>query len=213
MYDLYINKNKCILFMKMKEVCDLLGVSNQTVYKYCSEVDLAGNKVEPKIRREKLSRKVYYYNDDDVYRLMGRRFKRGSKVVVYGRVSQQRARGDLVLQLSRVRSWGVKNGYMIDDTYSDICPGFQWDRSRRRGYHSMLHEVFQNKVDTILVESSDRLGPGGYVVLEQMLRYYNTHLVLVQDSPYGDVERKDTLRDMSHVIRDLRDSIVGGGNV
>ena len=72
----------------------------------------------------------------------------------------------------------------------------------------MLREVFAKKVDTVIIESPDRLGPGGREVIEQMFRYSSTHLVIIQDSPYGEVERNDTIRDLSHAIRDMRDSIV-----
>ena len=75
--------------MQIKEVKQLLNVTNRTVHNYVTQ---------GKIRFTKINEKHYIYNDDDVYSLLNIKFP--NKInVTYGRVSLSKQKNDLIYQI------------------------------------------------------------------------------------------------------------------
>ena len=95
--------------MRSKEVLKILQITRHTLTNYVKN---------GKIRAVLQPNNFYDYNEDDVLKLAGLSTSR--KTVIYARVSTQNHN-------ETVRQY--ENGYVIDDVFSDIASGLNYDRS------------------------------------------------------------------------------------
>lgn len=107
--------------MKAKEVLKILGVTQQTLWKY-----VRSGKVKIKA---KISRSYYEYDDDSVYTLIGqKKQKKDKKIISYARVSTQNQKKQLTEQNQQIYDSCISRGLQLDKQFSDITSGMTSDR-------------------------------------------------------------------------------------
>lgn len=133
--------------MKAKEVLKILGITQQTLWKYAKS-----GKVKIK---SKLSRSYYEYDDDSVYALIGqKKEKNDKKIVSYARVSTQNQKKQLSEQNQRIYDSCISRGLKLDKQFSDIKSGMSADRKE---FQEMLQMIIRGDVEMLVIENKDRL--------------------------------------------------------
>lgn len=171
--------------MKSNEVLSMLGISRVTLCRY---VKLG------KIRVIELPNGYYSYNKEDVYKLKGLDVKR--KKVIYARVSTSRQKKELENQIETITAYVNKNGYGIDDVYSDIASGMNLDR---KGFTKLLSAVMANEIDEIFISYKDRLTRLDFDFLTRLFAQYGTRITVINSNENKSAE-EELFEDLMSVI-------------
>jgi len=154
--------------MKSKDVKNILRVTQKTLNNYIKNGTL---------RFIKINDYHYNYNEDDVYRLLGRNKERIN--VTYSRVSLNKQKNDLESQTKRLYDFSISNGYKIDKQYIDIKSGMNFND--RKQFNILLNDIIEYKIDNIIIENKDRLCRFGFDLFETICSKYNTKIIVTSD--------------------------------
>lgn len=171
--------------MKSNEVLSMLGISRVTLCRY---VKLG------KIRVVELPNGYYSYNKEDVYKLKGLDVKR--KKVIYARVSTSKQKKDLENQIETITVYVNKNGYGIDEVYSDIVSGMNLDR---KGFTKLLSAVMANEIDEVFISYKDRLALLDFDLITRLFAQYGTKITVINSSENKSAE-EELFEDLMSVI-------------
>lgn len=171
--------------MKSNEVLSMLGISRVTLCRYV--------KLE-KIRVVELPNGYYSYNKEDVYKLKGLDVKR--KKVIYARVSTSKQEKELESQIENITAYANKNGYGIDEVYSDIASGMNLDR---KGFTKLLSGVMANEIDEIFISYKDRLALLDFDLVTRLFAQYGTKITVINSSENKSAE-EELFEDLISVI-------------
>ena len=175
--------------MRAKEALNILKVHRVTLNSYVRN---------GKIRVTKMSNGRYDYNDDDVYAFVGKRANRhGTKVVSYSRVSTVAQRAQLKEQTNRIYNNCVARGITLDAQFEDIGSGMSSDR---KNFDELCQMIFRGDVDTVIVESKDRLIRFGFDMLEKFFKYFGTNIIVLNDSIENKSYEQELMEDLISVI-------------
>ena len=158
--------------MKANEVLDLLRISRKTLHVYAST-----GKIKFTVMPN-----GYYYNDEDVYKLLNKDVKR--KTIIYARVSTTKQKMDLENQIQQLKQWCFMNGYTINAIYSDIASGIYFEK--RKGFFEMLDEIIDYKVEKVIITYKDRLSRVGFDLFKHLFAKFGAEIVVISD--VGDPE-------------------------
>ena len=162
--------------MKSKEVLSMLGISRVTLCRY---VKLG------KIRVVELPNGYYSYNKEDVYKLKGLDVKR--KKVIYARVSISKQKKDLENQIETITAYVNKNGYGIDEVYSDVSSGMILDRE---DFSNLLTAVMSNEIDEVFILYKDRLARLDFDLVSRLFAQYGTRISVINSSENKSAEEE-----------------------
>ena len=171
--------------MKSKEVLSTLGISRVTLCRY---VKLG------KIRVIELPNGYYDYNKEDVYKLKGLDVKR--KKVVYARVSTSKQKTDLENQIENITAYANKNGYGIDEVYSDIASGMNLDR---KSFTKLLSAVMANEIDEVFISYKDRLARLDFDLVSRLFSQYGTRITVINSNENKSAE-EELFADLMSII-------------
>ena len=171
--------------MKSNEVLSMLGISRVTLCRY---VKLG------KIRVIELPNGYYSYNKEDVYKLKGLDVKR--KKVIYARVSTSKQKKELENQIENITAYVNKNGYGIDEVYSDIASGMNLDR---KGFTKLLSAVMANEIDEVFISYKDRLARSDFDLVSRLFSQYGTKINVINSSENKSA-KEELLEDLMSVI-------------
>ena len=166
----------------------MLGISRVTLCRY---VKLG------KIRVVELPNGYYSYNKEDVYKLKGLDVKR--KKVIYARVSTSKQKKDLENQIENITAYANKNGYGVDEVYSDIASGMNLDRKE---FAKLLSAVMSNEIDEVFISYKDRLTRLDFDFVTRLFTQYGTKITVINSSENKSAE-EELFEDLMSVIHSL----------
>ena len=117
----------------------------------------------------------YDYDDNSVYAFLNKDVPR--KKYVYARVSTIKQKQDLENQILLIKTYCVNKGISIDGIYKDIASGINYDK--RKEFFVLLDEIFDNRVDTVIISSKDRLSRIGFSLLENLFIRFGTKIEVI----------------------------------
>jgi len=166
--------------MKAKEVIKILNITRTTLTKY-HRTGLI--KIDSTINGD------YIYNDDSVYALIGKQNKKHKKInVIYARTSNP-PKKYLDEQIERLLNFATSNGIEISEIYSDIKSGMNFDRN---DFNKLIINIIGGKINLIIIENKDRLVRFGYELLEQISKYYDTKIIVINNLSEKNFEQELT---------------------
>ena len=174
--------------MKSNEVLSMLGISRVTLCRY---VKLG------KIRVVELPNGYSSYNKEDVYKLKGLDVKR--KKVIYARVSTSKQKKELENQIENITAYVNKNGYGIDEIYSDIASGMSLDRKE---FTKLLSAVMANEIDEVFISYKDRLTRLDFDLVSSLFSQYGTKINVINSSKKDSAE-EELFEDLMSVIHNF----------
>lgn len=176
--------------MKAKEVLKILGITRQTLYNYLKQ-----GKVSIKV---KYNKNFYEYDDDSVYALIGQKqIKNDRKIVSYSRVSTQNQKEQLKEQTIRIYDSCISRGLTLNKQYEEIKSGMSGDRPKLQ---ELIREVITGNIELVVIENKDRLVRFGFDILEQIFKYYNTKILVLNDSLENKTYEQELTDDLISII-------------
>ena len=176
--------------MKAKEVLKILGITRQTLYNYLKQ-----GKVSIKA---KYNKNFYEYDDDSVYALIGQKqVKNDRKIVSYSRVSTQNQKEQLKEQTIRIYDSCISRGLTLNKQYEEIKSGMSGDRPKLQ---ELIREVITGNIELVVIENKDRLVRFGFDILEQIFKYYNTKILVLNDSLENKTYEQELTDDLISII-------------
>ena len=176
--------------MKAKEVLKILGICRQTLCNYVKEGKIKVN--------SKISDNFYDYNDESVYKLIGETTNNNNREIVsYSRVSTQNQKKQLDEQKQRIYDSCVARGLTISKQYSDIKSGMN---SERKDFQEILRRVIKGEIEMVVVENKDRLIRFGFDLLEQLFKYYDCKILVLNDILDNKTYEQELTEDLISII-------------
>lgn len=154
--------------MKAKEVMSLLRISRPTLCKYVKSGI---------IKTTKLGNNHYDYDEKSVYAFLNKNVKR--KTVIYCRVSTSKQKKYLINQEEMLKQFCFTNGYTINEIYSDIASGIDFDK--RQQFFSMLDEIISGKVEKVIITYKDRLSRIGFNLFVHLFKKYGCEIIVMSE--------------------------------
>lgn len=175
--------------MKAKEVKQILHITQPTLSKYIKD---------GRIRYTKLNRNSYFYNEEDVYKLIGIKKEKHKRInISYARVSNNSDKDNLKSQSQRLYEYCISKGIQLDKQYEDIKSGMTYDR---RQFLELIQLVIKGKVELIIIENKDRLCRFGFDLLVEVFKYYGTRILVVNDTITNKSYEQELTDDLLSII-------------
>jgi putative resolvase len=174
--------------MKIKEVKQLLKVTNRTVHNYITQ---------GKIRFTKINEKHYIYNDEDVFNLINIKYPNRINVT-YARVSSSKQINDLITQNYLLYKYCISNGFKLGKQYQDIKSGINF--TNRKNFNILLSQIIENKIDNIIVENKDRICSFGFDLFEIFCKEFNTNIIVISDVK-NKIYDNELIDDLKNIIQ------------
>ncbi len=116
------------------------------------------------------------------------------KIIGYCRVSSQKQKDDLERQIENVKTYMYAKGYQFE-IISDIGSGINYDK---KGLINLLELIQSNQVEKIVILYKDRLLRFGYELFENVCKYYNTKIEIIDNTEKSDEE--ELVEDMIQIV-------------
>ena len=152
--------------MKAAEVLKILRIHRNTLSKYVK------NGI---INVTTLPNGQYDYDESSVYAFLNKDIPR--KKYIYARVSTIKQKHDLENQILLIKTYCVNKGIQIDGIYSDIASGINYDK--RKEFFILLDEILNNRVDTVIISSKDRMSRIGFSLIENLFNKFGTKIEVI----------------------------------
>ena len=173
--------------MKAKEVLKILKITRPTLTKYVKD---------GKVKVRELPSGMYDYDEDSVFSIAGLCGER--TCAIYARVSTQKQKKDLYNQIEIIRKYANENGYSVDKVYSDIASGLNYDRGE---FQTMLNEIIQYKIKTVIISNKDRLTRVSFDMWKQLFRQFSCELIVAnQDETNTENSEKEIFEDIISLL-------------
>ena len=156
------------------EVANMVGKHVRTIQNYCKDgkivcTKINGRRIIPKSEVIKLLDESSMLLKDDI-----------RKDIIYARVStsQQKQRGDLDRQVSKISEEVVKQNPKNLEIIMDVASGLN---DNRKGLNRLLDMVMNKEVDRIFILYKDRLTRFGFNYLKRVCETMNTSIIILSD--------------------------------
>ena len=177
------------MLMRAKETLAVLQVHRVTLNKYVRE---------GKIKVTVMANGRYDYNDDDVFKFIGKKQKtHGTKIISYSRVSTQSQKSQLKEQTQRIYNSCVSRGLNLDEQFEDIGSGMSSDR---KNFDKVCQMIFHGDVELLVIENKDRLVRFGFDMLEKFFKYFGCNILVLNDSIENKSYEQELTDDLISVI-------------
>lgn len=175
--------------MKAKEVKKILDITQPTLSKYIKE---------GRIRYTKISNNNYWYNEEDVYRLIGIRKEKHKRInISYARISNANRKQDLESQSQRIYEYCISKGIDLDTQYKDIKSGMNFNRIE---LNNIINLIIKGKIEYIIIENKDRLCRFGFELFEQFSKKFGTKIIIINDSISNKSYEQEMTEDLVSII-------------
>lgn len=180
--------------LTLKETEHLLNVSKSTLQRWDNSGKLVALRTEGGHRR---------YKQSDIERLIGENSNettdKSDEVIVatYARCStqDQKARGDIDRQSSRIFEYCTKKKYKVGYIIKDMGSGLN---DKRKGFVKLCKLITDKKINKVVIEHKDRLTRFQYNLIEFFFNSYGVEIELLDKKGY--TEQEELVNDMMMLI-------------
>ena len=152
--------------MRAADVLKILRIHRNTLSKYVK------NGI---INVTTLPNGQYDYDESSVYTFLNKDIPR--KKYIYARVSTAKQKSDLENQILLIKTYCVNKGIQIDGIYKDIASGINYDK--RKEFFILLDEILNNRVDTVIISTKDRMSRIGFSLIENLFNKFGTKIEVI----------------------------------
>lgn len=175
--------------MRAKQALEILQVHRVTLNRYVRE---------GKIRVIRLKNGRYDYNDEDIFKFIGKYKKsHNTKIISYSRVSTQIQKSQLKKQTQRIYDSCVSRGLSLDEQFEDIGSGMSTDR---KDFEKICQMIFHGDVELLVIENKDRLIIFGFDMLEKFFSYFGCKILVLNDTIENKYYEQELTEDLISVI-------------
>jgi len=186
-------------FLSAGEAARALGVSVKTIQRW----DKAG--LLPVVRTATNQRRIPI---DAIHRVLN---APGTLVrcAIYARVSsaKQEQEGNLTRQGDRLQQAAAERGYQVVALIQEQASGLN---EKRKGLKRLFHLIDQQEIDLVLIEYPDRLVRFGYGYLEEMFRWRQVRIEVVEP-PKVRTPTEELVQDLLSIVSVFSGRLYGSG--
>ena len=186
-------------FLSAGEAARALGVSVKTIQRW----DKAG--LLPVVRTATNHRRIPI---DAIHRVLN---APGNMVrcAIYARVSsaKQEQEGNLTRQGDRLQQAAAERGYQVVALIQEQASGLN---EKRKGLKRLFHLIDQQEIDLVLIEYPDRLVRFGYGYLEEMFRWRQVRIEVVEP-PKVRTPTEELVQDLLSIVSVFSGRLYGSG--
>lgn len=162
---------------KPKDFAELVGVSVKTLQRWDREGILKANRT-PTNRR--------YYTFDQYLSFKGVDTGNDTRqIVIYARVSTRNQKDDLANQVVFLKQFCNSRGMIVDQCIEDFGSGLSYNRKK---WNTLLEEVMERKIKTIIITNKDRFIRFGFDWFEKFCMKFNTSIIVVNNEELSPQE-------------------------
>lgn len=162
---------------KPKDFAELVGVSVKTLQRWDREGILKANRT-PTNRR--------YYTFDQYLSFKGVDTENDARqTVIYARVSTRNQKDDLADQVVFLKQFCNSRGMIVDQCIEDFGSGLNYNRKK---WNTLLEEVMERKIKTIIITNKDRFIRFGFDWFEKFCMKFNTSIIVVNNEELSPQE-------------------------
>ena len=175
-------------FLSAGEAARALGVSVKTIQRW----DKAG--LLPVVRTATNQRRIPVDAIRHVLNAPGK----SSRCAIYARVASvtQEQEGNLLRQVERLQQVARERGYLIVSLIAEQASGLN---EKRKGLNRLLELIEQQAIDVVLIEDPDRLVHFGYGYLEEMFRWKQVSIEVVEP-PETQPPTEELVQDLLSMV-------------
>ena len=190
---------------KTGDVGKLLGITNQSVIRYCNNGILPCHHTEYGHRRITAEDLFQYL---ETHGLAYDDTMSNKHDVIYARVSthNQANRGDLERQIDNLKLFSINHNVQNLIVKSDIGSGLN---DNRKGLSKLIDMVQKDEVNRIFVLYKDRLTRFGFKYLEQICAFHNVQIIAVSDETDNKSQSEELAEDIISLIHSFSGKLYG----
>ena len=101
-------------------------------------------------------------------------------------------------QINVVKEYANKNGFIVDNVYSDIASGLNFDRGN---FKTMLNDIMNYKIKTVFISNKDRLTRVSFDMWKDLFKRFSCDLVVInQDETTDETTEKEIFEDIISLL-------------
>lgn len=181
---------------KPKEFAELLNVSVKTLQRWDRNDIL-------KAHRTPTDRRYYTYDQYLLFKgIINTKDERQN--VIYARVSTKNQKDDLEKQISFLQQYCNAKGIIVNRSIKDYGSGLDYNR---RQWNTVLDDVMNNKIKTIIITHKDRFIRFGYDWFENFCMKFNTSILIVNNETLSPNE--ELVQDIISILHEFSCRLYG----
>ena len=190
---------------KTGDVGKLLGITNQSVIRYCNSGILFSHRTECGHRRIRAEDLFQYL---ETHGLAYDDAMNNKHDVIYARVSthKQANLGDLDRQVDKLKLFAINHNVQNLLVKKDIGSGLN---DNRKGLSKLIEMVQKDEVNRIFVLYKDRLTRFGFRYLEQICTFHNVQIIVVSDETDCKSQSEELAEDIIGLIHSFSGELYG----
>ena len=183
----------------------LLGITNQSVIRYCNSGILPCHHTEYGHRRITAEDLFQYL---ETHGLGYDDTKNNKHDVIYARVSthKQANRGDLDRQVDKVKLFAINHNVQNLIVKTDIGSCLS---DNRKSLSNLIDMVQQGEINRIFVLYKDRLTRFGFKYLEQICVFHHVEIIVVSDETDNKSQSEELAEDIIALIHSFSGKLYG----
>ena len=153
------------------KICDLLGISLSTAYRWIK----LGKLVES--FRTVGNHRRFNLNDIE-NKFLSNGLVKDFKVAVYARVSSHDQKQDLIRQQDKLIQYCNDNNYSNLEIISDLGSGLNYKKS---GLNKLINLILNKKINLLILNHKDRLLRFGSELIFNLCKFNNIQVIILED--------------------------------
>ena len=173
--------------MRANEVLKLLRVSQPTLGEYVKKGYIKCQ-IFPTGRRE--------YDEDSVYQFLNKSVPRMN--YVYARVSSSSQKKDLDNQVDLILNYCMIHGIKINGVFKDVASGISFEN--RKDFFKMLDDIFEHKVDKVIITYKDRLSRIGFDLFYHLFKRFGTEIIVISEVGSAKLDSEEIFEEIVSML-------------
>jgi len=97
-----------------------------------------------------------------------------------------------------LKTWAFQNGVQINDVYSDIASGINFDD--RRDFFNLLDEIMNYKVGKVIIAYKDRMSRGGFSFFDKVVKRFGTEMIIISEVGNKKLDAEDVFEEIAVLL-------------
>ena len=159
-----------MVFVSIGKVCELLGISLSTAYRW-----IKSGKLKEEFRTLGNHRR---FNLSSIHSQFIPTNNNNKLTLLYSRVSSHDQKQDLITQQSKLLHFAQSNNFNNIKLISDLGSGLNFKKS---GLNQLLQLILTQQIQTLIINHKDRLLRFGSELIFKLCEFYHIKVIILED--------------------------------
>ncbi len=180
-----------MVFVSIGKVCELLGISLSTAYRW-----IKSGKLIPEFRTLGNHRR---FNLSSIHSQFIPTNNDNKLTLLYSRVSSHDQKQDLITQQSKLLHFAQSNNFNNIKLISDLGSGLNFKKS---GLNQLLQLILTQQIQTLIINHKDRLLRFGSELIFKLCDFYHIKVIILEDKSlsFEETLTHDVIELMTYIF-------------